>query len=111
MVAVGEETVLYLSDNMRMYERETPSELRVQTFLGRVLVTTDRFLFLSSGSNKLLETITTKLEQGEGTLSNGSGRSFFVGRAKHDAWAGLSGTPRDEAMESYIELVEGLKAG
>ncbi len=33
----------------------------------------------------------------------------FVGRAKHDAWAGLSGMSADEAMQSYVDLVESLK--
>jgi acyl-CoA-binding protein len=35
----------------------------------------------------------------------------FVGRAKYDAWAELAGMPQDEAMQSYIELVESLKSG
>ncbi len=30
-------------------------------------------------------------------------------RAKYDAWAKLKGTAEDEAMQSYIELVESLK--
>jgi acyl-CoA-binding protein len=34
------------------------------------------------------------------------GFTDFVGRAKHDAWAKLSGTPTDKAMEGYIKLVE-----
>lgn len=55
-----EETVLLLSDNMRMYEREAPSELRVKTWLGRIMLTNQRFLFLSSGGNKLIEVISTK---------------------------------------------------
>lgn len=34
----------------------------------------------------------------------------FVGRAKYDAWAALCGTPREEAMRAYVELVEQLQA-
>lgn len=33
----------------------------------------------------------------------------FVGQAKYDAWAGLKGTSKDAAMQSYIELIERLK--
>ncbi len=32
----------------------------------------------------------------------------FVGTAKYEAWAKLRGTPREEAMRRYIELVHRL---
>ena len=32
----------------------------------------------------------------------------FVGGAKHDAWAKLKGTSRDEAMQDYIKVVDKL---
>ncbi len=32
-----------------------------------------------------------------------------VGRAKYDAWKKIKGTVPDEAMQTYIELVEKLK--
>jgi diazepam-binding inhibitor (GABA receptor modulator, acyl-CoA-binding protein) len=32
----------------------------------------------------------------------------MVGRAKWDAWNGLKGTSADDAMEQYIDLIEGL---
>jgi acyl-CoA-binding protein len=32
----------------------------------------------------------------------------FVGAAKHDAWAKLKGTSRDEAMQNYIKQVDKL---
>jgi diazepam-binding inhibitor (GABA receptor modulating acyl-CoA-binding protein) len=32
----------------------------------------------------------------------------LVGRAKHDAWAALKGTPRDAAMAQYVALFESL---
>lgn len=35
----------------------------------------------------------------------------FVGKAKYDAWAGLKGSTADQAMTSYVELVEALKNG
>lgn len=34
------------------------------------------------------------------------GFTDFVGRAKYDAWAKLKGTTQDEAMKSYVKLVE-----
>jgi len=36
------------------------------------------------------------------------GFTDIVGRAKYDAWAKLEGTPKDAAMQSYIDLVKGL---
>ena len=40
---------------------------------------------------------------------NRPGMFDMVGRAKHDAWAALRGTPRETAMSDYIALVESLK--
>ena len=37
------------------------------------------------------------------------GFADLVGRAKYDAWAKLKGTPREEAMQQYVDLVESLK--
>lgn len=31
-----------------------------------------------------------------------------VGRAKHDAWDGLKGTTKDDAMTKYVDLVKTL---
>jgi diazepam-binding inhibitor (GABA receptor modulator, acyl-CoA-binding protein) len=33
----------------------------------------------------------------------------MVGRAKHDAWAGLKGASAEQAMQDYIDLIESLK--
>ena len=33
----------------------------------------------------------------------------FVGRAKHDAWAELKETAKDDAMRAYIALVDELR--
>ena len=38
------------------------------------------------------------------------GMTDFVGRAKYDAWAKLKGTPKEDAMQQYIDLVESLKS-
>ena len=37
------------------------------------------------------------------------GFTDLVGRAKYDAWAKLKGTPKEDAMQQYIDLVEALK--
>jgi acyl-CoA-binding protein len=37
------------------------------------------------------------------------GVADFVGRAKFDAWAGIAGTPSEEAMRQYVDLIESLK--
>jgi len=37
------------------------------------------------------------------------GFTDMVGRAKWDAWNGLKGTPADDAMQDYIDLIESLK--
>lgn len=39
------------------------------------------------------------------------GMTDFVGRAKYDAWAGVKGMAKDDAMQTYVDLVEALKAG
>jgi len=35
----------------------------------------------------------------------------FVGRVKYDCWKNLAGTPKEEAMQQYVDLVNGLKVG
>ena len=37
------------------------------------------------------------------------GFTDMVGRAKFDAWDGLKGTSKEDAMQQYIELIEELK--
>jgi diazepam-binding inhibitor (GABA receptor modulating acyl-CoA-binding protein) len=37
------------------------------------------------------------------------GFTDMVGRAKFDAWAELTGKSTDEAMQEYVDLIEGLK--
>ena len=37
------------------------------------------------------------------------GFTDMVGRAKFDAWEGLKGTSKDEAMQQYVDLIEELK--
>ncbi len=37
------------------------------------------------------------------------GFTDMVGRAKYDAWDGLKGTGKDDAMQQYVDLIEDLK--
>jgi acyl-CoA-binding protein len=37
------------------------------------------------------------------------GFTDMVGRAKYDAWAGVTGQSKDEAMQAYVDLIESLK--
>ncbi|HRX70634.1 MAG: acyl-CoA-binding protein [Gammaproteobacteria bacterium] len=37
------------------------------------------------------------------------GFTDLIGRAKYDAWAKLKGTPQEDAMQQYVDLVESLK--
>jgi diazepam-binding inhibitor (GABA receptor modulator, acyl-CoA-binding protein) len=37
------------------------------------------------------------------------GFTDMVGRAKFDAWEGLKGTSKDDAMQQYVDLIEELK--
>ena len=37
------------------------------------------------------------------------GMTDFVGRAKWDAWDAVKGTPKEDAMRQYIDLINGLK--
>jgi diazepam-binding inhibitor (GABA receptor modulating acyl-CoA-binding protein) len=37
------------------------------------------------------------------------GMTDFVARAKYDAWAALKGTSQEDAMQQYVELIDGLK--
>ncbi len=47
----------------------------------------------------------------EGDLSGPKPGFFdFVGTAKHEAWAKLAGTGKDEAMQRYVDLVSKLTA-
>jgi diazepam-binding inhibitor (GABA receptor modulator, acyl-CoA-binding protein) len=37
------------------------------------------------------------------------GFTDMVGRAKFDAWAALKGKGKNEAMQEYVDLIDGLK--
>lgn len=37
------------------------------------------------------------------------GFTDMVGRAKYDAWDALKGTPKEDAMQQYVDLIAELK--
>lgn len=37
------------------------------------------------------------------------GFTDMVGRAKYDAWEALKGTPKETAMQQYVDLIASLK--
>lgn len=47
----------------------------------------------------------------EGDVSGDKPGFFdFVGTAKYEAWTRLKGTPQDEAMQKYVDLVKKMTA-
>jgi hypothetical protein len=48
-----EETVLFVSDNMRCWNSAKAGFTKFNTYLGKIIVTNQRFIFLSSGVSKL----------------------------------------------------------
>ena len=50
----------------------------------------------------------------QGTSGDASGKRpgmmDFVGRAKYDAWAEIQGMSKEEAMQTYVDLIKGLQA-
>lgn len=61
-------------------------------------------------NDTLLEIYALHKQANEGDVSGKRpGFTNFVGRAKYDAWTKLEGTSKNEAMQSYIDLVKRLK--
>ncbi len=62
--------------------------------------------------NDMLLKLYALFKQGkEGDVSGKRpGRLNIKGRFKYDAWAGIKGTSKDEAMEKYVALVDDLVA-
>ena len=59
---MAEEKIILISERMRLYNSGKPKETRIGTFLGKLIITSERFLFLSSGSSKILsEMLSNKL--------------------------------------------------
>ena len=61
-------------------------------------------------NNTLLELYALYKQGTTGDVSGPEPAAFdFVGRAKYDAWTGLKGTSRDDAMRAYVDLVDKLR--
>jgi acyl-CoA-binding protein len=63
-------------------------------------------------SNETLLSLYSLYKQSTSGDATGDGPSNpfdFVGRAKHEAWDKLRGLTTADAMQQYIDLVEGLK--
>jgi acyl-CoA-binding protein len=62
-------------------------------------------------NDTLLKLYALYKQSSEGDLKRAQPGFFdFIGTAKHEAWAHLSGVPEDEAMRRYIALVRQLLA-
>lgn len=50
-------------------------------------------------------------KQGTGGDADGErpGLGDFIARAKYDAWAGIAGTSKEQAMQQYVDLIDSLK--
>ncbi|MBC7865635.1 MAG: hypothetical protein IAF38_21855 [Bacteroidia bacterium] len=48
-----EEVVIYIADNMRCWSSRKPGMTKFGTYLGRIMITNQRFLFVSSGGSKI----------------------------------------------------------
>ncbi len=63
------------------------------------------------GNDTLLRLYALYKQGSEGDVSGPKPGFFdFVGTAKHEAWAKLAGTGKDEAMQQYVDLVSKLTA-
>jgi len=60
-------------------------------------------------NNTLLEIYSLYKQATKGNVSGPKPGMFdMVGKAKHDAWAKLEGTSREDAMTRYITLIDSL---
>ena len=71
----------------------------------------DSKLLPSKPNNEILLQLYSLYKQAtEGDINiDPPGMFDFVAKAKYDAWTKLKGVNADDAMQQYIELVEGLK--
>ncbi|MBD3868619.1 MAG: acyl-CoA-binding protein [Acidobacteria bacterium] len=61
-------------------------------------------------NNKLLKLYALYKQGSSGDVAGERPSSMdFVNAAKYDAWKEIAGTPRDDAMQGYIDLVGKLK--
>ena len=68
-------------------------------------------LSLKPGNEKLIKLYSLYKQATEGDVNTEppSNPFDFVNKAKHNAWSGLKGKSKEDAMQEYVDLVEGLK--
>ena len=74
-------------------------------------VVESKTLAVKPGNETLLQLYTLYKQATEGDINTEppSNPFDFVNKAKHNAWSGLKGKSKEDAMQEYVDLVEGLK--
>ena len=74
-------------------------------------VVESKTLAVKPGNETLLQLYSLYKQATEGDVNSEppSNPFDFVNKAKHNAWSGLKGKSKEDAMQEYVDLVEGLK--
>ena len=74
-------------------------------------VVESKTLAVKPGNETLLQLYSLYKQATEGDVNTEppSNPFDFVNNAKHNAWSGLKGKSKEDAMQEYVDLVEGLK--
>jgi acyl-CoA-binding protein len=74
-------------------------------------VANSKMLSEKPGNDILLQlySLYKQATEGDATEGDPSNPFDFVAKFKHEAWAKLAGTSKEEAMKQYVELVSQLK--
>ena len=74
-------------------------------------VVESKTLAVKPGNETLLQLYSLYKQATEGDVNTEppSNPFDFVNKAKHNAWSGLKGKSKEDAMQEYVDLVEGLK--
>ena len=74
-------------------------------------VVESKTLAVKPGNETLLKLYSLYKQATEGDVNTEppSNPFDFVNKAKHNAWSGLKGKSKEDAMQEYVDLVEGLK--
>ena len=74
-------------------------------------VAESKTLTVKPGNETLLQLYSLYKQATEGDVNTEppSNPFDFVNKAKHNAWSGLKGKSKEDAMQEYVDLVEGLK--
>ena len=74
-------------------------------------VVESKTLAVKPGNETLLQlySLYKQATEGDVNIEPQSNPFDFVNKAKHNAWSGLKGKSKEDAMQEYVDLVEGLK--